>query len=161
MEVSGQIHATAALPPGKDPPIHIGWVITRAGMDAVKQRKISYPCRELNPDNPACSPFENCICFGHQTWGGRFNSQSSSLGKAHLDHWTPKEVRTGQFGPKWVVPSSPLYLMTEMDLRFKRCAWRNFRRSTMSNIYLCVLMKWIQMRNVELNIYKRLLWQVH
>jgi hypothetical protein len=29
-----------------------GWVGPRTGLD-IKQRKISYPCRESNPDRPA------------------------------------------------------------------------------------------------------------
>jgi hypothetical protein len=51
MEVSGQLQAQAALPQGKDPGTHWtgGWVGSRAGLDAVEQRKISCPCRESNP----------------------------------------------------------------------------------------------------------------
>jgi hypothetical protein len=58
MKVSGQLHASAALPPGKEPPgtYWIGdWVIPRAGLVAVKKRKI-LPCRESNPGRPARSP---------------------------------------------------------------------------------------------------------
>jgi hypothetical protein len=43
MEVSGQLHAPAALPPGKGPPGTRwmgGWVGPRAGLDAVENRKI-------------------------------------------------------------------------------------------------------------------------
>jgi hypothetical protein len=43
MEVSGQLHAPAALPPEKEPlvPIKIGgWVGLRAVLDAVVKRKI-------------------------------------------------------------------------------------------------------------------------
>jgi hypothetical protein len=57
MEVSGQLHAPAALPPGKEPPVPIekgGWVGPRVGLDAVK-RKILH-CRESNPGRPARSP---------------------------------------------------------------------------------------------------------
>jgi hypothetical protein len=41
MEVSGQFHAPAALPPGKDPDTHCmeGWVEPKAGLDAVPKRK--------------------------------------------------------------------------------------------------------------------------
>jgi hypothetical protein len=42
MEVSGQLHATVALAPGKNPNAHwIGdWVGTRLGLDAIKKRNI-------------------------------------------------------------------------------------------------------------------------
>jgi len=49
MEVSGQLHATAALLPGKDPAGTRwigGWVDPRAGLDTVAKRKIPSPCRE-------------------------------------------------------------------------------------------------------------------
>jgi hypothetical protein len=31
--VSGQLHAPAALPPGKEPPLPVGWVGPRTGLD--------------------------------------------------------------------------------------------------------------------------------
>jgi hypothetical protein len=42
MEVNGQLHATAALPPRKSPGTHWigGWVSPRAGLDTVEKRKI-------------------------------------------------------------------------------------------------------------------------
>jgi hypothetical protein len=43
MEVSGQLHAPAALTPGKEPPRSHwigGWVGPRAGLDRVVKRKI-------------------------------------------------------------------------------------------------------------------------
>jgi hypothetical protein len=58
MEVGGQLHAPAALPPRKEPPIPIrqeaGWA-PEAGLDAVEQRKICCSCQELNPGRPARS----------------------------------------------------------------------------------------------------------
>jgi hypothetical protein len=53
MEVSGQLHAPAALPPRKEPPPpgtdwKGGWVGPRAVLDAVVKRKIPTPCRESN-----------------------------------------------------------------------------------------------------------------
>jgi hypothetical protein len=47
MEVSGQLHALAALPPGT----HWigGWVGRTAGVETVEKRKI-FRCREWNPD---------------------------------------------------------------------------------------------------------------
>jgi len=45
MEMSGQLHARAALPPRKEPPVPIGlggWVGPRAHLDAVAKRKNPY-----------------------------------------------------------------------------------------------------------------------
>jgi hypothetical protein len=55
MEVSGQVHATAALPPGKDPHWIGGWVGPRAVLDVVK-RKIPSPHQELNLRTPIIQP---------------------------------------------------------------------------------------------------------
>jgi len=52
MEVSGQLHAPAALLPGKEPPgTHWigGWLGLRAGLDAVVKRKYPSPYRDLTP----------------------------------------------------------------------------------------------------------------
>jgi hypothetical protein len=52
MEMSGQLHALAALPPGKYPPSTRwigGWVGSRAGLDAVVKRKSPSPHQESNP----------------------------------------------------------------------------------------------------------------
>jgi hypothetical protein len=57
MEVSGQLHAPAALPKGKQPPgTHWigGWVGPRAGLDAVKKGKI-LPLPALH-DLPTAKP---------------------------------------------------------------------------------------------------------
>jgi hypothetical protein len=59
MEVSGQLHAPAALPPGKEAlaPISIGgWVGPRAVLEAVVKRKIPSPRRESNPRTPIVQP---------------------------------------------------------------------------------------------------------
>jgi hypothetical protein len=37
--VSGQLHFPAALPPGKEPPVPIGWVGPRAGLDDLEKRQ--------------------------------------------------------------------------------------------------------------------------
>jgi hypothetical protein len=51
-----------------------GWVGPRAGLDAVKKRKISFSCRESNPDHPAVTPrythrtipaLSSCNCLGN------------------------------------------------------------------------------------------------
>jgi hypothetical protein len=52
--MSGQLHAPAALPPGKEPPPRThwigGWVDPRAGLDDVEKRKFLTPPRlELRP----------------------------------------------------------------------------------------------------------------
>jgi hypothetical protein len=55
MEVSGELHAPAALLPGKEPPnTHWigGWVGPRAILDAVVKRKIPSPRRESDPRTP-------------------------------------------------------------------------------------------------------------
>jgi len=45
MEMSGQLHAQAALPTEQDPDSHLmgGWVDPRAGLKAVVKRKIPSP----------------------------------------------------------------------------------------------------------------------
>jgi hypothetical protein len=51
MEVSGQLHAPASLPTGKEHPGILwigGWVGPRAGLDAVAKRSLS-SCREPSP----------------------------------------------------------------------------------------------------------------
>jgi hypothetical protein len=51
--MSGQLHAPAALPPGKQPPnTHWigGWVVPRTGLDDVEKRKFfTVPGLELRP----------------------------------------------------------------------------------------------------------------
>jgi hypothetical protein len=53
MEVSGELHAPAALPPGKEPPGTYcvgGWVNPRAGLDHLERRKfLTLPGLELRP----------------------------------------------------------------------------------------------------------------
>jgi hypothetical protein len=50
MEVSGQLHAPAALSQRIEPPypLHTRLCVTRAGVDNAAKRKV-LPCRELNP----------------------------------------------------------------------------------------------------------------
>jgi hypothetical protein len=55
MEVSGQLHASVALPPRERAPgTHWigGWMGPRAGLDTVSKRKTPSSCRESNPDHP-------------------------------------------------------------------------------------------------------------
>jgi hypothetical protein len=58
MEVSGQLHAPATLPPEKEPVTHWigGWVGLRAVLDGVVKRKIPSPRRESNPRTPIVQP---------------------------------------------------------------------------------------------------------
>jgi hypothetical protein len=53
--LSGQLHASAALPRGRAPDTNEigGWVDPRAGLDAVEWRNTSCSSRELNPRHPA------------------------------------------------------------------------------------------------------------
>jgi hypothetical protein len=57
MEVSGQLHAPAAFPPGKEPryPLYRRLSGPRAVLDAV-MRKIPSPRRESNPRTPIVQP---------------------------------------------------------------------------------------------------------
>jgi hypothetical protein len=57
MEVSDQLHAPAALSPGKEPLVRIGgWMGPRAVLDAVVKRKIPTPRRESSPRTPIIQP---------------------------------------------------------------------------------------------------------
>jgi hypothetical protein len=56
MEVSGQLHAPAALPQGKEAHWIGGCVGPRAVLDAVVKRKIPGPRRESNPRIPVVQP---------------------------------------------------------------------------------------------------------
>jgi hypothetical protein len=59
MEVSGQLHAPAALPPReRTPGTHSigGWMGLRAGLDTVVKRKIPSPRQESNPRTPIVRP---------------------------------------------------------------------------------------------------------
>jgi hypothetical protein len=49
MEVSSELHALAALPPGKNHGTHRigGWIGPRAGLDTLEKR-MSYSCQNLN-----------------------------------------------------------------------------------------------------------------
>jgi hypothetical protein len=60
MEVSGQLHAPAALPPRKATGTHWirGWVCPRAVLDAGVKRKIPSPLRESNPRTPIVQPVD-------------------------------------------------------------------------------------------------------
>jgi hypothetical protein len=53
MELSGQPHTPAALPPVKNSGTHWtgGWVSPKNGPDFSEKRKISYLCRGSNPES--------------------------------------------------------------------------------------------------------------
>jgi hypothetical protein len=57
LEVSGQFHGPTALPPEKEPPVPIGWMGPRAGLEQVEKRKfLTLPELELRPlGRPASS----------------------------------------------------------------------------------------------------------
>jgi hypothetical protein len=68
MEVSGQLHAPAALPPGKEPLVQHwtgGWMGPRAVVDAVVKRKIPSPRRESNPRTPIVQPVAQRYTHSH------------------------------------------------------------------------------------------------
>jgi hypothetical protein len=59
MEVRGQLHAPAALPPReRTPDTHLigGWLALRAVLDMVVEREIPSPCQESNPRNLIVQP---------------------------------------------------------------------------------------------------------
>jgi hypothetical protein len=59
MEVSGQLYAPSALPPGKEPSVPIGYedgAGPRAVLDTVVKIKIPSPHRESNPRTPIVQP---------------------------------------------------------------------------------------------------------
>jgi hypothetical protein len=58
MEVSGKLHAPAALPLGKEPPVSIGWKdgLAPEPFWTVSKRKIPIPRRESKPDHPIVQP---------------------------------------------------------------------------------------------------------
>jgi hypothetical protein len=58
MEVSGQLHAPAALHPGRDPGTHWigGWVGSRAVLNAVVKVNTPSSRRESNPRIPIVQP---------------------------------------------------------------------------------------------------------
>jgi hypothetical protein len=64
MEVSGQLYAPAALPPGKEDLVPIGgWVGPTAVLDAVAKGKIPSPRRESNPRTSIVQPVHNSSLF--------------------------------------------------------------------------------------------------
>jgi hypothetical protein len=58
MEVGGQLHSPAALPPEKKSrfPLDRSWMETRAGLDRVVKRKIPSPFEESNLITPFAQP---------------------------------------------------------------------------------------------------------
>jgi hypothetical protein len=53
MKVTGQPHAPAALPRGKNMGTYSigGWIGSRAGLDVSEKRKISFPYHESKPES--------------------------------------------------------------------------------------------------------------
>jgi hypothetical protein len=75
MEVSGQRHASAALPPEKEPAIPIGYEAGWAAEQVLTLwSKVCWPCREFNSSRPARrytdwsirAPVEKCTFYGTQ-----------------------------------------------------------------------------------------------
>jgi hypothetical protein len=59
MQVNGQLHDPAALPPGETAPstqFIVGWVGPRSGLYITKKRKISYTYHESSPDPSVVQP---------------------------------------------------------------------------------------------------------
>jgi hypothetical protein len=55
VEVSGQLHVPAALPPGKESPVQ-GAGCYRTGIDIVECRQISCSCQKSNSNHPNPQP---------------------------------------------------------------------------------------------------------
>jgi hypothetical protein len=57
MDENGQLHASAALPPWKEPPVPIGWETGRAPQSdwTLEKKKVSNLYRESKPGLPARS----------------------------------------------------------------------------------------------------------
>jgi hypothetical protein len=51
--MSGQLHTSAALAPGKNPRYPGGWMGPTDGLDASEKSRISYTVGIRNPDRPA------------------------------------------------------------------------------------------------------------
>jgi hypothetical protein len=77
MEVSGQLHAPAALPQGKSPwyPLDRRWVDPRAVVDAVVKRKIPSPRRESNSRTPIIQRYTE---WAVTAWGSSFYLKQTS-----------------------------------------------------------------------------------
>jgi hypothetical protein len=87
--VSGQLHASAAFPPEKEPPgTHCSerWLGPRAGMDAVAKRNIPAP-GETNPGRPARRCWM-CISYTY-THARRFGSYRLQV----ISHYTDIHMR--------------------------------------------------------------------
>jgi hypothetical protein len=84
--VSGKLHAQAALPTGEISAgtrwIRSGW----AGLDAMEQRKISYPCRESNRLARNPSPYQVvCPCFAYFKTDA--NTDTNIRNTRKIEHW--------------------------------------------------------------------------
>jgi hypothetical protein len=70
MEVCGQLHAPAPLPPGKSPPsTHWigGWVAPRVGLDGVEKRKSFAAGNRTRAIQPVARRYpDSCLSVGHE-----------------------------------------------------------------------------------------------
>jgi hypothetical protein len=84
MEMSGQLHAPVALPPGKEPLVPYGlrgWVGPRAILDAAMKRNIPSPRLESNPwtliVQPVASRYSDwaypALCMREYMWNLKFS----------------------------------------------------------------------------------------
>jgi hypothetical protein len=105
MEVSGHLHAPAALPPGKNPqyPLDRRLGGSRASIDEVAKRKIPSPCRESNPNRPGRSQTSaldtgevsalrsGCFTVGERAPGTHWIEEAGWATRAGLDAVARKE----------------------------------------------------------------------
>jgi hypothetical protein len=87
MEVSGQLHIPAVLTPGKelaDTHRIVGWVGSRAILDAVVKRKIHSPLRESNPRTPIVP---SCIGYTAAEDSEQWKWEENGLTRGRNRHW--------------------------------------------------------------------------
>jgi hypothetical protein len=95
MEVSGQLHTLAALPPRKEPLVLIGelWVCPRAVLDAVVKIKVHSPSQESNPGTPIVQPVASLLYrLSHHTFTFYLKPvplavRSKARSHQPLEHW--------------------------------------------------------------------------
>jgi hypothetical protein len=132
MEVSGQLHAPAALPPGKEPPVPFGiggWVGPRTVLNAVVKRKIPSPRRESNPRTPIVQP----VAQRYTDWAITAPFTRYLVSSARTFHsplcpvLNPQSLHfPGRDQEAWPNTMSNIYLST-CYLVFKLCLWRGGR----------------------------------
>jgi hypothetical protein len=99
MDVSGELHAMAALPPGKEPPIPIGlearWTIEPLWKLWEREKKLCF-CWESNMDRPVRSPSQyrrvsRRVCHGGDAWVHASNPEFNPVVK-DIRMWLARHI---------------------------------------------------------------------